>query len=390
MNAETKLERARCRLLLVVPFYGHAAMQMRWMASEMPWLPEGRRTMGVRITGGGEVECVYYPPFVEGLSVDELAAVVQHEIEHVVRLHCVRHRGFDRELYNIAADMCVNGPARAPRIGITHDDSGRTTIPFRDEIVWIPPDFPVDLTAEQYYDQLLAERGRLTRGRRHGTPLDDHEVWEHSTHDLEEARAAVRALVAEAVAQSRGQIPGHLAEAVARLAEPAVSWARLLRRYIARHLGGRRKTLARASRRRQEFGVPGVSRRAAPAINVILDTSGSIGRGLLEQFFGEIDRISRRARVQVLQWDHAFRGYALYRPGDWRSFRVKGRGGTDMAAPFDWLRENRRLADVQILLTDGYCNWPAPGPYPLITVIASPAPARSGPGWGEVIHIDPT
>ncbi len=389
MNAEEKLERARCRLLLVVPFYGHTAMQMRWRESMMAWLPEERRTMGVRIVGGCEVECVYYPPFVEGLSVDEVAAVVQHEVEHVVRLHCVRHRGLDRELFNIAADMCVNGPAMAPRIGIAQDDSGRLAIPFRDEIVWIPPDFPVDLTAEQYYDQLLAERGRLTRGRRYGTSLDDHEIWQHSTHDLEEARAAVRALVVEAVAQGRGQVPGHLTEAVARLAEPSVSWARLLRQHIAHHLGGRRRTLARASRRRQEFGVPGVSRRAAPAINVILDTSGSIDRGLLEQFFGEIDRISRQASVHVLQWDHAFQGYGLYRPGDWRSFRVKGRGGTDMAAPFEWLRENRRLANVQILLTDGYCNWPARGPYPLITVIASRGPAPAGPRWGAVIPIDP-
>ena len=70
MKAEEKLERARCRLLLVVPFYGHVAMQMRWKASKMPWLPEDQRTMGVRIVEGGEVECLYYPPFVEPLSVE--------------------------------------------------------------------------------------------------------------------------------------------------------------------------------------------------------------------------------------------------------------------------------------------------------------------------------
>jgi predicted metal-dependent peptidase len=389
MTAGEKLERARCRLLLVVPFYGHAAMQVRWRESKMPWLPEDRRTMGVRITQGGEVECLYYPPFVEGLSIDEVAAVVQHEIEHVVRLHCLRHQGFDPELFNIAADMCVNGTTTSPRIGITHDDAGRPVIPFRDEIVWIPPHWPAGHTAEQYYDRLLGERGRPASHRRYGMVLDDHAVWEQSTLDPEEARAAVRALVAEAASRSRGEIPGHLTEVVARLAGPAVSWVHLLRQYLGRHLGGRRRTLARASRRREEFGVPGVSRRAGAAINVILDTSGSITPGVLEQFFGEIDRISRRARVHVLQWDWAFQGYDLYRPGDWRSFRVKGRSGTDMAAPFAWLREHRRMADVQILLTDGYCNWPAPGPFPLITVVASGGPLRSGPGWGTVIHIDP-
>ena len=78
-----------------------------------------------------------------------------------------------------------------------------------------------------------------------------------------------------------------------------------------------------------------------------------------------------------------------YRPEIGRSFRpIKGRGGTDMAAPFDWLPENRRIADVQILLTDGYCNWPAPGPFPLITGHRGMARGVQGPSWGTVIHID--
>ena len=331
MDAEEKLERARCRLMMVVPFYGHAAMQMRCKASEMPWLPEERRTMGVRIVGDGEVECLYYPPFVEALSLDELAAVVQHEVEHTIRMHTVRRIGFDHEWFNIAADMCVNGSMASPRIGIARDGSGRPVIPFRDEIVWIPPYWETDHTAEQYYDRLMIERGISSSPCRFGTTLDDHAVWEQSTCDLEEARSAVRALVAEAAARNPGSIPGHLTEAVARLGQPMVSWVQLLRQYVGRHLGGRRRTFSRANRRRPEFGVPGVSRRAGATINVILDTSGSIGSRLLEQFFGEIDRISRRARVHLLQWDMVFRGYDPYRPGAWRSLRVKGGGGLTCA-----------------------------------------------------------
>jgi predicted metal-dependent peptidase len=390
MKAEEKLERARCRLLLVVPFYGHVAMQMRWIASEMPWLPEDQRTMGVRIVEGGEVECLYYPPFVEPLSVSEVAAVVQHEIEHVVRLHCVRHRGLDHDLFNIAADMCVNGTMALPRIGIAHDESNRPVIPFRNDIFWIPPGWPTDLTAEQYYARLSADQKASAPYHVRGIQLDDHAVWEQSTCDFEEAHSTVGRLVAEAVSQNQGVVPGHLMEAVGRLRDPAVSWARLLRQYIGRHIGGRRRTLARACRRRQEFGVPGVSRRASVAINVILDTSGSITSSVLEQFFGEIDRISRRARVHVLQWDWGFQGYNRYRAGDWRSFRVEGRGGTDMAAPFVWLANNRRIADVQILLTDGYCNWPTEQRFPLITVIARGGCWQSRPTWGTVIHVGST
>ena len=60
--------------------------------------------------------------------------MVQHEIEHVVRLHCVRHHGLDHDLFNIAADMCVNGTMAFPRIGIAHDESNRPVIPLRRRI----------------------------------------------------------------------------------------------------------------------------------------------------------------------------------------------------------------------------------------------------------------
>jgi predicted metal-dependent peptidase len=388
MNADEKLERARCRLMLAVPFYGHAAMQMRWKASEMPWLSAKQRTMGVRIVEDGIVDCLYYPPFVEALSVDEVAAVIQHEIEHVVRLHCIRQIGLDREVFNIAADMCVNGPMSCPRIGIAQDSSHQRAIPFRNEIVWIPQSWESYHTAEHYYDRLIAEhRMPDTRGL-YGTMLDDHMVWDQSTCDFEEARCAVRTLVAESATRNQGQIPAHLTEAVARLEQPAVSWVSQLRRYVGRHLGGRRTTLARTSRRRQEFGVPGISRRAGATINVVTDTSGSVSPRLLDQFFGEIDAISSRAKVHVLQWDQAFQGYEKYKRNDWKKFKIKGRGGTDMAAPFDWLIENGEIADVQILLTDGYCNWPTPRRFPLITVIAGAGWAESKPSWGTVIHID--
>jgi hypothetical protein len=80
-----KLEQARCRLLTVIPFYGHFALGMRWLESAMSDLPEEARTMGVRVMDSGEVECIYHRQFIDGLTVEELAAVIMHECEHVVR-----------------------------------------------------------------------------------------------------------------------------------------------------------------------------------------------------------------------------------------------------------------------------------------------------------------
>ena len=382
MSPDEKLSAARCRLLAAAPFYGQAALGMRWTASEMDWHPEPVRTMGVRVLEDGTVECLYYPPFVERLPVAELAVVVQHEIEHVVRLHCLRGGGRVHALFNVAADMCVNGPQHAPRIGLPGDAKGSRVLPLGGKLIWIPPGWPDDATAEAYYERLLREAGPIA-----GTPLDDHAVWEQSTASPEEARVAARALAAGALERSRGRAPGHLAEALARLEPPQVAWETLLRRHLGRHAGGRRTTLARPPRRREGFGVPGVSRRAAGTINVVVDTSGSVSLPLLGRFFGEVERISRRSRISVLQWDHAFQGYAPYRPGAWRTWAVRGRGGTDMAAPFRWLRAERKLADVQVLLTDGFCNWPEPGRYALITAIAGPPGRVAAPPWGQVVYM---
>jgi hypothetical protein len=58
-----------------------------------------------------------------------------------------------------------------------------------------------------------------------------------------------------------------------------------------------------------------------------------------------------------------------------------------MAGAVNWLVEHRKVAGVQVILTDGYTPWPAPQRFPLITVIAGNG--ASDPGWGQVIRIDP-
>jgi predicted metal-dependent peptidase len=136
--------------------------------------------------------------------------------------------------------------------------------------------------------------------------------------------------------------------------------------------------------------VAGISHHAAATVCVIIDTSGSIGTKELQQFFAEIDAIASRAKVHVLQWDHAFQGYGVYRRGDWKRFKVHGRGGTDMAAPVKWLIDNRMVADVQVMLTDGYTGWADKSivGFPFITVITTPEGTTDGPKYGCCVRMN--
>lgn len=437
-----KLMKARCRLMTREPWYGHIAMSMVWIPSQMSWMPEERRTMGVRIVNGCEVQCLYYPKFVENLTIKELYAVVQHEIEHIVRCHCVRVGHRNPEAWNIAADMTVNGSRKNPRIGYKEPSSNKVIVPLEGNIVWIPDDWPQDATSEEYYDRLeknqkkmgptcpncgRPENGKGGKGKGKpndkgegegegegegsgegendgcptcgksggeynyggvsGKSFDDHSIWNQSEVSADEARQIVKDIVDQATQKCQGKVPGHLVGAIEQLAKPVVRWRELMRHYLGRHVGNRRLTFSRRNRRHRQFGIPGVSHHAAANVNVIIDTSGSIGKRELEQFFAEIDAIASRAKVRVLQWDHAFQGYDLYRRGDWKKFKVHGRGGTDMAAPVMWLAENKMVADVQVMLTDGYCNYAEAQSFPMITVITTPEGMTQGPNWGHVVRM---
>lgn len=430
-----RMMNARCRLLTRSPWYGHIAMSMIWIPSEMSWMPEERRTMGVRIVNGGDIQCLYYQPFVAKQSIEELFGVIQHEIEHIVRVHCVRINHRNPVAWNVVCDMVVNGYRKKPRIGYLDSFTNKLTLPLNGDILWIPENWPRDGSSEAYYDLLEKTQckcgkccpncgrptsgkgkgkskdkskgnedgnsndcptcgsdddGRYSYGGESGQRIDDHSVWNQSDVSEDEARQVIKDMVDVATEKCQGNAPGHLIEAIQQLGKPVVRWRELLRHYLGKHVGNQRKTYSRRNRRRDWFGVAGISHHAAANVCVIIDTSGSIGTKELQQFFAEIDAIASRAKVFVLQWDAKFQGYEMYRRGDWKKFTLHGRGGTDMAAPVQWLIDNHAVADVQVMLTDGYTQW-APKSlvsFPFITVITTLDGTTVGPEYGCCVRMN--
>lgn len=375
MSPEDRLQRARCLLIAHEPWYGHAAMTISWLSSSQT------ATMGVRVVDGGEVQCVYSPKFVSELTVLELYAVIQHEVEHVVRCHCTRIGVQHPFAWNIATDMAVNGRETNPRIG-HRDQFGVSAIPYRDSLVWVPPQWPSEENAEFYYRKL--PRDEELNG--FGAVLDDHSLWGESDVSRGEFAEVASGIARDAKAKSRGQIPGHLERVIEPFGPPQVPWHVLLQRFLSAYLGQRRATYSRRNRRKDIFGMPGYVRRGRAHVSVIVDVSGSIRKDELSQFFTELERICVNAQVDVLLWDAKFQGFTSnYRSGDWQRIPVRGGGGTDMAAPVDWLVEHRAVGDCVILLTDGWCNWPTQRQFPLITVVSRPD--VPGPPWGKTLRL---
>ena len=383
MIASDMIIKAKCRLMICEPFYGHVSLNIDYMAHDMPWLPVNRRTMGVRIVNGGEVQCLYYPPFVESMSLEQLYAVIQHELEHVIRCHCVRIGDREAKDWNIATDMAVNGKRINPRIGFK-DHKGHIDLPLDGDIIWIPDEWDDNETAEFYYDKI--HRGGVAEDRI-GHAVDNHDTWGQTELSTDEVRQLVRNIVVEASAKSMGNLPNHIQSLINQLANPVVGWRELLRTFVGSKVGGSKKTHSRRNRKNRKFGIKGISRHASSEANVIIDLSRSISQAQLEQFFSEVEAISRRCKIWLLLWDDQFRGYVKYRMGDWRKIKLYGRGGTDMAAPIEWLLHNHLVKDIQIMLTDGYCEYSTPKKMNLISVIASQDDNTQYPSWGRIVNM---
>ena len=417
-NTSDLLMRARCKLLTLYQWYGTMASMFRWRASDR--VP----TIGVRVVDGGHIDCIYNPEFCDKLTVAEMMGVVQHEIEHIVRLHCVRVGARDPKKWNIATDMTINGKESRPNID---------NLPKSEECkgIYYPEDWTdgsinsVGMTGEEIYDRLTKTRiryknaakgmkkkgaggaqGQLPGGCRIdgddivqdpgdateeitvNSGFDDHDVWSGSSVGEDEARQVVKDMVRQAGLKA-GNAPGHLVGAISALEEPVINWKYELRQFIGRAIGGRRRTWSRQNRRRPEFGVKGKSNHASVKLTIGVDTSGSVSDKLLRQFFTELEMISQKFKITLVQFDHGYQCHSQYHRGDWRTLEVKGRGGTSFIEFFKAIEEKGLVGKVNLVLTDGEAPWGEEKDYPVMWVIM---PHRGKehvtPPWGRAIFIE--
>jgi predicted metal-dependent peptidase len=406
-GAEDLLMKARCRLLVMQPWYGTMASLMTWSMNDEV------KTMGVRMMSGGRVECLWSRRFVEAIgSVESLMSVIQHEIEHIVRMHICRHGARDPKLSNVATDCCVNGPESNPRV------DGLPMIPVFDEdgnkTGEAPPyyfpegeqDLPLDSTYEEVYEWFDKKQDKIfinmpgsgdlssdpdkkpKKGQKiiNGTTVDDHSIWEQSELSEDESRQAIKDMVEQATKKA-GSAPGHLTEAIKALQDPKVNWKYLLKQFCGRALGGKRRTFARRNRRIDRFGIPGKSNHATIPLLIGVDVSGSVAGNpkLLEQFFSEIESMSHQFKITLVLWDAKVQLCEKYHRGDWKKIPAKGGAGTNVIYFFEWIKEKGLLHNVVICLTDGEVSgWPQPVDTPVLWAIAGDAK----PPFGQTIYLE--
>ena len=335
------------------------------------------------------------PEFIEGLSTDQAAAVLYHELLHLLRNHHDRRGERNPDLWNVATDLEIN------------DDVREAKLPLPEGVLY-PEQFQFDpgLLAETYYQSILANATviqiqvkQIPGGGQDGSGAGGRKGdWELSDAEdgVSEAQGEViRRQVAEAIQEAvknRGTVPGHLQRWAEAVLTPKVNWRAVLRSLV-------RRGLAQAQGR-SDYRLDGRNRRAAvspvilprlrsplPRLLVLVDTSGSMSDSELSQALTEIGGITRSLGVAVdvasgdTQLETFQRGIL-----DPRKVQLRGGGGTDLGRILTELGEKGRW-DLAVVLTDGYTPWPAQNPFPNPVLVVTTG--QDGPWWATTIRIQP-
>jgi len=355
-----KLLQARASLVEACPFLGFLTLKLPVFLTEDPCLD----TACVDTQG----RCWFDWQFLASLTLPETRAVLLHETLHLALDVFGRRGPRDPLRWNLAHDHAVNlliddldfdleprflaWPEAAPPML----DRAYTGCPAEAIYELLPPDPPPAFRSDLRYGPADLALG---------------ETW--------------RRRVLEALEQSKGRpgnLPGWARRMVGNLIKPQFSWQALLAQRIHGHLAGRRRTFARVGRRGlgEGFVLPG-SMKHRGVLGVFVDVSGSISAGELSAFLGELAGILAQTdvHVRVLFWDcQVQEDRLLETSGDLLALNqdgFAGGGGTDPRCLLAWLDEDlnpeRPQPSFGVILTDGVCDWPEAGAWPMDTLLVT-------------------
>lgn len=338
---------ARVGLLLRHPFFGNMATRLK-IEECTDWCP----------TAATDGRHLYYNrDFFEKLTTKQVEFVIAHEILHNIFDHMSRRESRNPNIFNIAADYCVNGQLVRDRIG---------EVPPEIKIFHDPTHY--NKSAEQIYDEIYDKMDEEELNAL-GQLLDEHIDWEkegqgrpsYSKEDLKKIRDEIREATMQAAnAAGAGHTPASIQRMIKELTEPKMNWREMLRQQI-QSLIKNDYSFARPNRKGWHTGaiLPGMKFDETIDIAIGLDMSGSIGNDQATDFLSEIKGIMdeyKDFKIKLWCFDTKVYNEADFdgNNDDLMSYEIMGGGGTDFMANWEYMKENDINPKKFIMFTDGY------------------------------------
>ena len=388
-NMEERLTAFKMLLLRKMPFYGD-------LLTNIPIVSDP--TIPTACTDGRTIR--FNPVFFRMHTEGEQHFIIMHEVMHMLMLHCVRGRGKDARIFNVAADMVVNGELMrlrgsmqtaginfaAPKDGIFHPEYSMNTVEDAYErllkvnreqsdkirkkkvaiqkgygsgqhIIHIdaPDDLLISLSGEEDPSQgaFPGEADIFLPG----TPV------ETNAEAIEEHIAALIRHAEETAAKSRNPYGSYyIPSQLYSLAESRyLPWKRLLKDFL---MDKASDDVSYATPERKylhmDLILPGHGETEETLENIwaFVDSSGSVGKDEMSEFLTQLYRIMKEfhCRMNLAYWDTKVTDIYKNIKGEQNILNSLPHhsGGTDINCVYRWIAENKVKPDVMVILTDGY------------------------------------
>ena len=335
-----RLEASLVRLRTRQPFFGALALFLEVHLDE---------SIPTACTNGRWVR--FNPRFVESIKPMELDGVMVHEILHAALRHCTRRGDRDPLLWNVAADISINGMIR---------EVSDLELPFQP----IENRLLKDLEVESIYERLGDSDGKnlsekwydLVDNEEGGASPECPGSEESQKAYWKAAFSRARMLVGK---EQYGDLPGSIRRQVDEFLQPRLDWRTLLWRFLGRSL----VDFAGYDRRFVYSGlyVEDLDGEYLKA-RVCIDTSGSIDKLTLTQFLAELKEIvTTYPNIDLKVYYADAKLYGPYSIDDREFFAPKGGGGTDFKLFFNEMNSHEHDDAVLVYFTDGHGIMPTKG-----------------------------
>jgi predicted metal-dependent peptidase len=330
------------------------------------------------------------PTFFGGLTPDERDGLLAHEILHAALLHVPRKGGRDPQLWNIAADIVINGMLikdgySLPQGGLRNQQIEHLSAEEVYELLLQKQQASPQPSANDLLDgppgDAAAQSVDATPGdqQAHNQALERH--WQHA-----QQQARLRA-----EADQPGTGPGGFARELGALAPGRLDWRSVLWRFLV-------KTPSEFQEYDRRFVGQGMYLEtiSGDSLTVLLavDTSGSIDKGTVQIFLGEAQAILRsypHLRCELYYADTEVYGpHRLTASGALPA--VVGGGGTDFRPFFSRIPRHRPPWEpsVAIYMTDGFGSFPEQAPrIPVLWVVTPGGLDRERFPFGQAVQLLP-
>ena len=316
--------------------------------------------MGISVAAiSPQLKEIYINPYCR-YKKGEWRFIMAHEYLHAALRHDTRCDGRNHELWNVACDYVVNAWLVEMNIGDMPEN------------LLYDPRFN-GMSVEDVYDQLSTDI-RYYIAKNTGDMLYGDDEWWDSLDGVQQDvffRNALRQGLAYHEECHRGFLPASLVEEIHAIDQPPIRWDVELAKWFDEQFAplDNRRTYSRMSRRQSscpDIPRPAWYRPEEPAeqriFGVLLDTSGSMDRGLLAAALGAIASYSEARdveNVRVVFCDAAAYDQGVMHPDEIAgSVKVRGRGGTKLQPGIDLLDDDPKFPkDAPVLIiTDGACD----------------------------------